>query len=98
MVKNVTFSNKHILYTIAVDGPALVLVHGFLMDTRVWDDFVPMLPYDFKLTAIGLSGFGHSQMPGIEHDMLVIPNSVKAILDEEKIQKIVLTGHSIGGL
>lgn len=73
------------------------MVHGFPMDTRVWDDFVPMLPHYFTVTANTLSGFGHSQMPDIEHDMFLMSYEVKAILDEEKIQKIVLTVHSKGG-
>jgi len=88
MAKNATFLNKHISYTIAVDGPALVLVHGFPMDTRVWDDFVPMLPYDFIIKANTLYGFGHSQMPDIEHDMFFMSYEAKAILDEEKFKKL----------
>jgi len=97
MAKKVTFLNKHVSYTIAGNGPALVLVHGFPMDKRVWDDFVPILANDFTVIAIDLPGFGHSQMLEIQHNMWVMADAVKAVLDEEKIQKTVLTGHSMGG-
>jgi hypothetical protein len=56
-----------------------------------------MLPNYLTVTTNTLYGFGHSQMPGIEHDMFSLSYEAKAILDKEKIQKIVLTGHSIEG-
>jgi pimeloyl-ACP methyl ester carboxylesterase len=97
MTKKALFLNKLVSYTISGDGPALVLVHGFPMDKRVWDAFVPILANDFTVIAIDLPGFGHSQMLDIQHDMWVMADAVKAVLDEEKIEKIVLTGHSMGG-
>ncbi|MDO8898328.1 MAG: alpha/beta hydrolase [Bacteroidales bacterium] len=97
MIKTTLFRKSKISYSISGNGPALVLVHGFPMDSRVWNDFIPYLEHDFTVLAIDLPGFGHSQMLDIQHDMHVMADAVKAVIDAENFQKIVLTGHSMGG-
>jgi len=42
-------------------GPDLVLVHGWGLHGGIWDDFVPLLEQDFRITRVDLPGHGLSE-------------------------------------
>jgi pimeloyl-ACP methyl ester carboxylesterase len=91
------FNNKQIAYTIQGQGPCLLLLHGFPMDSRVWGSFVPVLASKFTLIAIDLPGFGASACLSEKHDMTLMAHIVKEVLTQESIKECVLAGHSMGG-
>jgi len=97
MKKQVQFENKNISYTIIGSGPALVLLHGFLESKAIWDDFTVMLQKVFTVIAIDLPGHGESELICETHSMQLMAETVKAVLEAEKIEKAVITGHSMGG-
>ena len=45
------------------DAPALVLVHGFLVSHRAFDDVIDPLAERFHVIAPDLPGFGESEKP-----------------------------------
>jgi len=47
-----------------VDGPVLLLLHGFPSAGHMFRDLIPGLADDFRLIAPDLPGFGQSDMPG----------------------------------
>jgi pimeloyl-ACP methyl ester carboxylesterase len=97
MKKTVQFQKKNIVYKISGNGPALVLLHGFLESKAIWDDFTEILQNDFTVIAVDLPGHGESELVEGTHSMQLMAETVKAVLEAEKIEKIVIAGHSMGG-
>lgn len=77
------------------DGPALVLVHGFGLDRRVWAPQLASLETRFEIIRYDLRGFGQSTLPDTgpyaHHEDLL------ALLDALRIERAHLLGHSLGG-
>jgi pimeloyl-ACP methyl ester carboxylesterase len=79
-------------------GNTIILLHGFPMDSTVWDSFSLGLSKDFKVVTIDLPGFGKS--PLLKKNPFSIDDVADAILsllEEKKINNSVLIGHSLGG-
>jgi pimeloyl-ACP methyl ester carboxylesterase len=79
-------------------GNTIILLHGFPMNSTVWDSFSLGLSKDFKVITIDLPGFGKS--PILKKNPFSIDDVADAILDlleERKIKNSVLIGHSLGG-
>ncbi len=96
-MNHINFNNRQMAYTIQGQGPCLVLLHGFPMDSRVWAEFTPALANQFTVITIDLPGFGASACLAEKHDMSLMAQIVKAALDYESIKECVLAGHSMGG-
>lgn len=96
-MKSITFRNKTIAYDTAGKGIAVVLLHGFCEDSRMWEDFkLDLVEEKYKVITIDLPGFGKSTVwPGVSiSDMAA---AVDAVLKELKLEKVILIGHSMGG-
>lgn len=96
-MKTTFYHQKKIAYTLSGDGPDLILLHGFPMDHRVWEGFIPVLETHFRVVAIDLPGFGQSEMQGHIHSMDLMAGAVNAVMEQEQIGKAVIVGHSMGG-
>ena len=78
-------------------GPAVVLVHGFSLDARMWDDQVPALRDIATVIRYDVRGFGRSSMP--EPGVLYAQSTdLVAVLDHLGVPDAVLVGLSMGGL
>ncbi len=97
MEKQIEWHGKSLNYYVEGQGPSVVLLHGFLENYHVWDDFMPYLISRFSVIAVDLPGFGKSAVYGEKHDMSFMAEAVKFILDQEKVTQTFLIGHSMGG-
>lgn len=59
-MKSIRVRNTQWHYEEAGSGPAILLVHGFPLDHRIWDDQVKQLSSRFRVIAVDLKGFGKS--------------------------------------
>lgn len=75
----------------------LVLLHGFMENTSIWEDMIPHLSNDFRLIKIDLPGHGKSPMYSEIHTMELMAEKVKEVLDTLNIKKFHILGHSMGG-
>ena len=91
----ITFQNKKVAYHSEGTGTPIVLLHGFCFDSRMWEEFTPLLS-NFQIIRIDLSGFGHSELQK-ESSIKGMADCVHAVLKHLKIKKCVLIGHSMGG-
>ena len=64
---------------------------------HVFDDFAPRLTGAFHVYGITRRGFGASGTPESGYDADRLGDDVPAVMDELKISKPVLAGHSLGG-
>jgi pimeloyl-ACP methyl ester carboxylesterase len=79
-------------------GPVLVMVHGW---GGSGDDFSPLfghLPQNCRAIAIDLPGCGRSDKPDAAYDVPYFVSFLKSLCDAMGLRKIVLVGHSMGGL
>ena len=79
------------------EGTAVVLLHGFLESSTMWQPLVAVLSKKNKVICIDLPGFGKSPCVAKIHTMEFFAGRVKRVLDALNVQKILLIGHSMGG-
>lgn len=91
------YKNSSIHYTVTGDGPALVLLHGFLETLEMWEDFVPEFSRSHQVICIDLLGHGQTDCLGYLHTMEDMADAVFAVLHHLKIEKAHVIGHSMGG-
>lgn len=97
-MQTISYQGKLLAYTYSGEGEGLpiVLVHGFLEDSRLWDEWLPLLPNNRPYLRIDLPGFHESELP----DTLSIESmaeALHAVVSHLEIDRFVLVGHSMGG-
>jgi pimeloyl-[acyl-carrier protein] methyl ester esterase len=75
-------------------GPRLVLLHGWALNSHVWDDVVPRLASEFTLVCVDLPGHGASPMQPQVCDL----DSLAQVLAPHLGAQCHLLGWSLGGL
>ncbi|MFC7782553.1 alpha/beta fold hydrolase [Legionella taurinensis] len=90
-------SSPPIAYTDTGKGPALVFIHAFPTDKRLW---VPQqtLASQFRVISLDLWGFGQSQsVSGEAVSMSDYADEVALLLQHLRIKKAIVAGESMGG-
>lgn len=87
-----------IAYRRAGQGPPLVLLHGFLCDSRVWRRQLADLSDEFAITAWDAPGAGSSSDPPEPFTITDWARSLAAFLDAVGIERAHILGLSWGGL
>lgn len=89
--------DTNIFYKKLGSGPAVILLHGFPMNSTIWDRFAARLAEHYTVYTPDLPGFGKSPLlPGnfsIDNVAAVMNEWVK----EQRISFPALIGHSMGG-
>jgi pimeloyl-ACP methyl ester carboxylesterase len=91
------YKSSKIYFEVEGDGPALILLHGFMEDLSMWDAFVPELVSKCKVIRIDLLGHGKSDCIAKVHSMEIMAEAVFAILQHLNIHTAKVIGHSMGG-
>src|ERR1044071_4372018 len=76
-------------------GPAVVLIHGGLVDSRLWDDQMRPLSKHFRGARYDLRAFGRSAAAAEPFSHL---EDLRGLLDFLKVDKATLVGLSLGGI
>jgi pimeloyl-ACP methyl ester carboxylesterase len=92
-----THEGHRICYCRQGNGPAILLLHGFLESMDIWDDFAAELSTEFTVLRMDLPGHGKSDNFAEIHSMDLMASCAKAVLDHLDIRKCLLAGHSMGG-
>ena len=79
-------------------GFPLVLVHGYLGSSEMWCLQRDYLSKFFRVISPALPGFGESHEAQSLDSINDMANFVINIIDEKKIDKFNLLGHSMGGM
>jgi pimeloyl-ACP methyl ester carboxylesterase len=81
-----------------VDGaPALVLLHAFPLDSRMWAPQRELLRSTCRVVTPDLRGFGASPLGDDEPSLDRMADDVVAVLDRLDLDRVVLGGLSMGG-
>jgi 3-oxoadipate enol-lactonase len=82
-------------YEAAGAGPALLLLHGFSLDMRMWDDQVAALAPRRRVIRYDMRGFGRSAAPSAEPFSHAA--DLRALLDFLGVEAAAVAGLSMGG-
>ena len=94
---NLLHKNTNIHFTSIGKGNAVVLLHGFLENSAMWNEIANILSKRNRIICIDLLGHGQSGNLGYIHSMEDQAQMVKAVLNHLKLRKYVFVGHSMGG-
>jgi pimeloyl-ACP methyl ester carboxylesterase len=89
-------NGKQLSYRDQGSGPVMVFIHGLAGNARSWQKQFEAFSDTHRVVAWDVPGFGKSDV--IEPDVNQYARSLKALLDHLAINKILLTGHSMGGI
>lgn len=95
--KFITHKGTQISFSDTGKGTAIVLLHGFLENSTMWDYFIADFSKKYRIISIDLLGHGNTEPLGYVHSMEDNADVVHAVLSELKIRKAVFVGHSMGG-
>ncbi len=84
-------------YRIAGAGPPVVLVHGWLSSSRVWEPLAKKLAQNFTVYMLDLPGFGGSDKPLSGYGLRPGSRLLHAFCAEFGITDAAVVGHDIGG-
>ena len=78
-------------------GKAVVLIHGFLENGKMWNEFANELSQNYRLIIPDL--YGHGETPSVDekHIMEQQAKGILEILNHLKIESAAFVGHSMGG-
>ena len=77
--------------------PALVFVHCWSCDATYWREQLPVFARDHRVVAIDLAGHGASGAGRERFTIAAFAADVAAVVAKEKLERVVLIGHSMGG-
>jgi pimeloyl-ACP methyl ester carboxylesterase len=96
-LKQILFKNTSVSYSDTGKGTAIVLLHGFLENQSMWDNYIAVFSKKHRVITIDLLGHGETECLGYVHSMEDNADVVQAVLAELRIRKAILVGHSMGG-
>ena len=79
-------------------GIPLVLVHGFLGSSNMWEPQINFFKDGFRVIAPALPGFGNSRAINSCNSIECMAKSILNLLEKKEIKKFNLLGHSMGGM
>jgi len=79
------------------NGPAMLLLHGFLENRKMWMPFVPELSKKHRLILIDLPGHGKSDVLKGAQTLALMAGELKKLVDHLQLKDLKFVGHSMGG-
>ena len=92
------YKGTSVFYSDEGKGNSIVLLHGFLENSTMWDALKPELIKRNRVICIDLLGHGKTECFGYVHSMDLIADVVSKVLIRLKIRRSIFVGHSMGGV
>jgi pimeloyl-ACP methyl ester carboxylesterase len=84
-------------YNVMGGGPAVVLVHGWLTSSRLWEQLAGRLAQRFTVYTLDLSGFGESDKPLAGYGVRNGSRLLYAFCAHFGLTRANVIGHDLGG-
>jgi 3-oxoadipate enol-lactonase len=85
-----------IFYEIYGDGPPLILLHGYGLNSIMWEFQVPDFSKQYKVVTVDLRGFGKSSC-GKQWSGSAMADDVIGLIKELKLKDVTVAGFSLSG-
>ena len=96
--KFVTVDGKKIHYIEKGEGKPVILIHGFLYSTVMWNKSIDAFASKFKTYAVDLWGWGYSErLNATDYSFPFYAQQILQFMDALNIRKASLVGQSMGG-
>ena len=95
-LKYLSYRQGQIAYRETGTGQTLFFLHGMNGNSRSWENLFNSLSSSFRVIAWDAPSFGGSDVFG--DNIEEYKNAAKALIETLKLKKIILIGHSMGGL
>jgi pimeloyl-ACP methyl ester carboxylesterase len=87
-----------IAYGISGGGKtALIFIHGWSLDSRLWQNQLGYFSQQYQVITMDLAGHGNSSFNRKEYTMVAFANDIKAVIEKEQLDSVILVGHSMAG-
>jgi 3-oxoadipate enol-lactonase len=93
-VGRASLAGASIYYEATGAGDPVVFLHGFSLDSRMWDDQVPAFSDRFRVLRYDLRGFGRSTAGDGSYTHA---DDLHALVDYLGLDRVALVGLSLGG-
>lgn len=97
MIEYFDIEETRLAYTDKGSGDVIVLLHGYLESHLIFGEMAEKLSLHFRVVSVDLPGHGQSDTLSECHTMEMMAERINLLLDHLKIERILLTGHSLGG-
>jgi non-heme chloroperoxidase len=78
-------------------GPAVVLLHGWPVDSRSWEpQLYPLLAAGYRVITYDRRGFGRSSRPTVGYDFDTLAADLQTLLEHLDLRGATLVGFSLG--
>ena len=77
------------------EGEALLFLTGLGNSAHIFDDFAPRFTDVFRVLALTRRGHGDSDYPETGYDVHTLTEDIRCFMDELKIERAILVGHSM---
>jgi pimeloyl-ACP methyl ester carboxylesterase len=94
--KTATVNGLKLHYLTIGHGPAVLLLHGYAQNSRMWRPLMPLLAEKFTVIAPDLPGIGESEIPKDGLDMKSAAARIHDLVTLLGIKKAEVVGHDIG--
>jgi pimeloyl-ACP methyl ester carboxylesterase len=94
--RNVNVDGAVVSVTVGGHGPAVVLLHGYAEDSRMWRPLALSLSRHFTVLAPDLPGIGNSSIPTSGLDMKTSAMRVRDAVHALGYTRVRVVGHDIG--
>lgn len=84
-------------YNVIGGGPPVVLVHGWLSSSAVWDDLAHRLSQRFTVYTLDMPGFGESDKPLDGYGVRYGSRMLYAFCAHFGLTRVNIIGHDLGG-
>ena len=95
-LKYLSYKQGQIAYRETGTGQTLFFLHGMNGNSKSWENLFYSLSSSFRVIAWDAPSFGGSDVFG--DNIEEYKNAAKALIETLKLKKIILIGHSMGGL
>jgi pimeloyl-ACP methyl ester carboxylesterase len=94
----IVVGNQMVHYEVFGRGRPVLFLHGWLGSWRYWFPTMEVVAEQFRTYSFDFWGFGDSRSKYAEENIRTYSDQVVRFLDELGIDRIVLVGHSMGGM
>jgi 3-oxoadipate enol-lactonase len=86
-----------VYYEVSGEGSPLLLIHANPFDHRLWLYQIASFSTFFKVIAVDLRGYGHSDKPTSKTSLAMMAGDVLGVCRQEEMKEAIVAGISVGG-
>ncbi len=91
------FQNKYVYFDKQGKGDPIILLHGWGVDSSIFNDLVNILKEKYLVYSIDLPGFGKSEEPSDYYTLDDYVELLHLFIIDKNIESPIILGHSFGG-